>query len=106
MANQSVGVAVPARHQFLPTRTAKRLYGGFRLGALKALAPILLLLPIAIPGRAASIFYSGTEVTFTVPTTGVYTISAIGAGGGSGTGGTGGMGAIVDGTFDLPAGEV
>ena len=77
---------------------------------LHAIAPALLLLPVAMSGRADTILYTGAEVTFTVPTAGSYTIIATGAGGGNynnfGGGYAGGLGAIVDGTFALSAGEV
>lgn len=72
---------------------------------------------LAAPGSAvnATLFdftYSGSLVSFTIPTTDTYQILAFGAQGGSGTvsgaggAGAGGRGAEIGGTFLLTAGEV
>src|SRR6266849_211456 len=51
--------------------------------------------------------YTGSLVTFPVPTTGTYEITAFGAQGGSGlSGAVGGRGAEIGGDFTLTAGEV
>jgi hypothetical protein len=78
----------------------------------------LLLAGIAFLGLAASgpaaratpidFTYTGSLVTFTVPTTGPYQIIAFGAQGGSNTGSSvnmGGLGAEIGGEFSLTAGE-
>src|SRR5580704_8986372 len=74
----------------------------------------LSLLAAAVVGSSAraDIFdYSGTVVTYTIPTTGVYDIVAAGAQGGNGANflplifGQGGLGAIVSGDVFLTAGR-
>ena len=80
---------------------------------------LLLLAGMAFLGLAASgpaaravpsdFTYTGSLVTFTVPTTDTYQILAFGAQGGNNTalGGTGGgLGADIGGNFNLVAGEV
>ena len=70
-----------------------------------------MLLAIAAPGsgaRAVPFTYTGSLVTFTVPTTDTYQILAFGAQGGNitRTGTGGGLGAEIGGDFILAAGEV
>jgi hypothetical protein len=68
------------------------------------------LAALAAPAMRADTFaYTGTIVSWTVPTTGTYLITAIGAQGGEGTdccGFVGGLGAEIEGTFSLTAGTV
>jgi hypothetical protein len=70
----------------------------------------ILLLTLAHLGSADIFGYSGSVVTYTVTTTGVYNIIAAGAQGGSGgagiIGGPGGLGAVVGGDVFLTAGTV
>jgi hypothetical protein len=73
----------------------------------------LLALAASGPAARATLFdftYSGSLVTFTVPTTDTYQILAFGAQGGSGTFaggvGAGGRGAEIGGDFNLTAGEI
>jgi hypothetical protein len=56
-------------------------------------------------GSADVISYSGSIVTYNVPATGTYQITAISGGGGGGFGVTGGLGVSVEDTFSLTAGE-
>jgi len=67
----------------------------------------------AAQATSASFDYTGSPVTWTLPTTGVYQILAYGAQGGTGsgeagccTGGNGGLGAEIGGYFTLTAGQV
>jgi protein with PEP-CTERM/exosortase system signal len=58
------------------------------------------------PARAQSdIAYTGSEITWVAPTTGIYDITAFGAQGGSAPGSSGGLGAMISGDFSLTAGE-
>jgi hypothetical protein len=76
----------------------------------------LLALAASEPAARATLFdftYSGSLVTFTVPTTDTYQILAVGAQGGSsgpfvggGEIGVGGRGAEIGGDFSLTAGEI
>src|SRR5258708_6462364 len=76
----------------------------------------LLALAASEPAARATLFdfsYSGSLVTFTVPTTDTYQVLAFGAQGGSGTFcgvtcfiGAGGRGAEIGGDFSLTAGEI
>src|SRR2546426_12847687 len=50
--------------------------------------------------------YTGGFQTWTVPATGVFTITAFGAQGGTGFGGSGGNGAEIGGNFSLTSGQV
>jgi len=78
----------------------------FRLSKYAALAA--LAFPASLM-MADSIGYTGAVVTWTAPTSGTYTITAIGAQGGEGTAGygfVGGLGAEIEGTFFLSAGTV
>ncbi|HEY6345227.1 MAG TPA: hypothetical protein VIY49_27345 [Bryobacteraceae bacterium] len=66
---------------------------------------VLPLLPT--PARADIVFnYTGAIETYSVPTTGVYTIISAAAQGGAGTYGSGGLGAVVSGNVFLTAGTV
>ena len=77
---------------------------------LAGTASVLLAAPYAAANAAPIDFtYTGTLVTFTVPSTGTYQILAFGAQGGNSTvaaGGQGGLGAEIGGDFSLTAGEV
>jgi hypothetical protein len=68
------------------------------------------LAALAAPAMRADTFaYTSGIVSWTVPTTGTYVITAIGAQGGEGTfccGFVGGLGAEIEGTFSLTAGSV
>jgi hypothetical protein len=73
----------------------------------------LLALAASEPAARATLFdfaYSGSLVTFTVPTTDTYQILALGAQGGNGTFfsfvGVGGRGAEIGGDFSLTGGEI
>jgi Glycine rich protein len=63
---------------------------------------------LAAPAMRADTFaYTGTYVSWIVPTTGTYVITAIGAQGGAGESSyVGGLGAEIEGTFSLTAGSV
>jgi hypothetical protein len=50
--------------------------------------------------------YTGSVASYTIPTTGLYTIEALGAQGGFTAGGNGGYGAEAEGTFQFAAGTV
>jgi hypothetical protein len=81
----------------------------FRRKLLHAAASgVLGLIVLGRDAQADTIYYTGAEVTYTAPTTGVYQITAYGAQGGSSIdgGGIGGLGAEFGGTFTLTAGEV
>jgi hypothetical protein len=64
-----------------------------------------VLFAAAGQSRADSFSDTGSIVTFIVPATGTYDITAVGAGGGGGEGGLGGAGASVADSFSLSAGE-
>jgi hypothetical protein len=75
------------------------------------LAGAALLLACAVPAQAALISenFTNSVVTYTVPTTGQYTLTAYGAQGGRGALGLGsiaGTGAEIGGVFTLTAGDV
>ncbi len=79
---------------------------GLLLGAMSSLA--LATLSQAASATPIDFTYTGSLVTFTVPTADTYQILAYGAqGGDSGfPGGTGGRGAEIGGDFILTAGEI
>ena len=76
-----------------------RLLAGTSLLALLAWDPAARAVPFDFT-------YTGSLVTFTVPTTDTYQITAFGAQGGSGAYAGGGRGAEIGGDFALTAGEV
>jgi hypothetical protein len=65
-----------------------------------------LSITAAVPARADLFSYQHFIQTYTVATTGVYTIVSAGAQGGPGQGGSGGLGAVVTGDVLLTAGTV
>ena len=61
----------------------------------------------AMPASATIFGYTGAELTYTVPSSGVYSILAFGAqGGGDGDGDAGAAGAEASGQFNLFSGEM
>ena len=75
---------------------------------LSALLPMVMLL--AVNGEAQATMmdfnYSGSIVTYDVPTTGIYDITAYGASGGVSIGSVPGLGAEIGGDFSLVSGDV
>lgn len=68
---------------------------------------LMLAVTAAVPNVVAgTISYTGGIVQVTIPTTGIYDITAAGAQGGSGTGSSGGLGAVIEGDVLLNAGTV
>jgi hypothetical protein len=86
------------------TLTTGELNVSKSIGSL--LLAFLAITAAAIPARADLFNYTGSLQTFTVSTTGVYTIASAGAQGGQGEDESGGLGAVVTGEVLLTAGTV
>src|ERR1700691_4355506 len=87
-------------------KDGSKMMSRFRLSKYAAVAA--LAFPASVM-MADSIGYTGAIVTWTAPTSGTYTITAVGAQGGEGyldTDFVGGLGAEIAGTFFLSAGTV